>query len=593
MKRSSSEYQLLTGIFFRLLPYQILLLIINAANSIVDSLCASNFVGQEAMTAMGLYAPMDHFLYAISIMLVSGSQLLCGKFMGRNQREAVEGIFSVDLLVAGVIGLVTTLVLGLSALTDMTRFLFANTADRMVFNRYLTGQSLGLPALIMGQQLFAFLSMENQKKRTMIASVCCIATNAVLDLVLIAVLKLGTLGLGLASATSMWVFFAVQAQYYMSGKSDLRFSFKGADFRQIAQIFRRGYSDALSRFVEMFRAIIVNMLILQFVGSVGLSSFAAVNSVMAVLWPVIFGMLAVMRMLLSISIGEEDHRSVVNIIHIAIRYGLLIATGIAAVLFVLAEPLTCMFFRDPADPIYRMTISAFRILPWCMPFSIISLDMAGYAQAMEKKFLSIVLPILDGAVFVVAFSLILIPSFGMNGLYIANVLNGLMCCLFILFYAWHVRKHFPRSLEDILDLPADFGTTEDQRIDISVRSMSEVTNVSKQVIAFCRERSIDEHRSTFAGLALEEMAGNIVQHGFSHDHKHHSIDIRVTHKGDDVILRMRDNCIAFNPSDAMKLMEPEDITRHVGFRIVCRIAKDIRYQNLLGLNVLTIRFPVA
>lgn len=59
----------------------------------------------------------------------------------------------------------------------------------------------------------------------------------------------------------------------------------------------------------------------------------------------------------------------------------------------------------------------------------------------------------------------------------------------------------------------------------------------------------------FAGLALEEMAGNVVSHGFSADNKKYFIDIRVVHKGDDIILRIRDNCIAFDPTERMKISD--------------------------------------
>ena len=73
MKQPSADYKLLSGLFFRLLPYQILLIIINAANGIIDSLFASNAIGTDAMSAIGLFAPLNHYLYALSMMLVSGS----------------------------------------------------------------------------------------------------------------------------------------------------------------------------------------------------------------------------------------------------------------------------------------------------------------------------------------------------------------------------------------------------------------------------------------------------------------------------------------------------------------------------------------
>ena len=88
----TSDYRLLSRLFFRLLPYQILLIVINAVNGIVDGLFASNAIGTDAMSAIGLYAPMNHFLYAISIMMVSGSQLLYGIYraMGMSMKEIVK-----------------------------------------------------------------------------------------------------------------------------------------------------------------------------------------------------------------------------------------------------------------------------------------------------------------------------------------------------------------------------------------------------------------------------------------------------------------------------------------------------------------------
>ena len=85
------------------------------------------------------------------------------------------------------------------------------------------------------------------------------------------------------------------------------------------------------------------------------------------------------------------------------------------------------------------------------------------------------------------------------------------------------------------------------------------------------------------------MAGNVVLHGFTKDNKKHAVDIRVIQKEDDIILRFRDNCTAFNPIDRMKLMDPDDRISNIGIRLVNNITKDAQYQNLLGMNVFTIR----
>ena len=86
------------------------------------------------------------------------------------------------------------------------------------------------------------------------------------------------------------------------------------------------------------------------------------------------------------------------------------------------------------------------------------------------------------------------------------------------------------------------------------------------------------------------MADNIVEHGFIKDkRKRHSIDIRVVHKEDIIILRLRDDCVPFNPAVRHDMFDPDDPAKNIGIRIVFDIAEDVQYQNLLGLNVLQIR----
>ena len=571
-----------------MLPYQVLLIVISAVNGIVDSLYASNVIGKAGMSAIGLFGPMNHFLYAMSIMFVSGSQILYGRYLARD-RQKIHGLFSVNVLISTGLALLTSLLLVLGVVTGATRILIDQEPDLGMLNDYILGQVIGIPALVLGQQLFAFLSLENQTKRTMTASIVCFAANAVLDLVCIVSLGMGTFGLGLSSSIANWIFLAVMAVWYIRGKSEWKFSLRAARWKDAPAIMRLGYPGALSRFVEMFRCLIVNFLVIQYVGSVGLSAFAASNSLLAVVWAVPFGMMAVARMLFSISIGEEDRRSLVDTMHIAMTKGMGIMAVIVAGLILLAEPLTQLYYRDASDPVYMMTVMGFRILPLCMLPAMWSLIYASYAQTTEKKPINVILPVVDGMVGVVLFSFLLIPSMQMNGLYIANVLNGVLCFVVILIAAWNSLKRFPRNLEDLLAIPENIGVAEDERIDITVRSVDEVMTISRQVIEFCEEKGIDKKRAFFSGLCMEEIAGNIVTHGFSKDSKKHSVDIRVIHKGDEIILRLRDNCKAFDPATREKVMEADDMGRNVGIRLVYRIAKDVSYQNLLGLNVLTIR----
>ena len=100
MRQVDQSSRIVTRLMFRLLPIQILLALIGSVNAIVSSLFAGNFIGPRAMAAVGLYGPVAMLLGALSTMMAGGSQILCGKYMGRNLVEKMQNVFSLDMAVS-------------------------------------------------------------------------------------------------------------------------------------------------------------------------------------------------------------------------------------------------------------------------------------------------------------------------------------------------------------------------------------------------------------------------------------------------------------------------------------------------------------
>ena len=589
MANRDTNINMVSRLLFRLLPIQVLLAAVGAVNGIVSSFFASNFVGIDAMTAVGLYGPVNLLIGAVSTMLMGGSVILCGKYMGQNHQEKMQSVFSLDMAVTALTAAAFTALLLILGALDLTGFFTRDAAVRPLFDRYLIGQAIGVLPFMLGNQLSAFLSMENKGSRTVTASLIYIAVNLVLNYLFVQVLKLEALGLALASSLGMWVFMGVQAQYFLAGPSHLKLRTRKLPWRETAKILRVGVPGALANGYQTLRGLIVNWLLSAFVGSVGISAFATANNVLAIFWALPAGMLAVSRMLISVSIGEEDRQTLTDVMRVMFRRFVPLMCAVCVGIILCAVPLTRIFYRDPSEAVFDMTAWGIRLLPLCMPFAVVCMHFTCYAQAANKQGLVHVLSIVDGMVCVSAFTALLIRSLGMNGVYIANILNGVVCVGIILGYAWLKNGRCPRNMDELMVIPADFGAPAGDRIDLSIRSMDEVVRISERVQAFCLERGIDERRAALAGLSMEEMAGNIVEHGFTKDQKKHSVDVRVVRKGSEVILRIKDDCVPFDPGERQKMAEDGDITRNIGIRTVFAIASDVQYQNILGLNVLTIR----
>lgn len=580
---------MLTKLMFRLLPIQILIAAVGSVNGIISSYFATNYVGNDAMSAVGLYGPIYLLVSCFSTILFCGSVILCGKYLGQNQHTKLRSCFTLTMILSVIISVLFIAAFVVMGMFDLTGFLSKDEVVRPLFNKYLLGQAIGVLPLIIGNQLPAFLSLENKSNRTIVATVVYIIVNLILNYFFVKVLGLQAFGLSLASSLGMWVYLGVQAQYFFTERCNFKLCFFNIDWKECLSIIKIGYPGALGGGYQTIRGFIVNKLLTIYIGSVGLSAFATANNLLSVFWAIPAGMLAVSRMIMSVSIGEEDRQTLIDNIKVMLTRYLPVMAGVSALLTLFAVPLTQIFYHDTSDPVFMMTVWAIRIIPWSMPTAVIANHFVCYWQASSRQIIVHIISILDGFVCVCAITAILISSIGINALYIANVANGVIIVLVIVIHAFVINKSSFLHIKDLLCIPDDFGALDGDRIDISIKDLKDVIIISRRVQSFCESKGIEHMRAMLAGLSMEEMAGNIINHGFTKDKKSHSVDVRVVYKAGDVILRLKDDCVPFDVVERKKISDDTDKTKNVGIKMIFKIAKKVEYQSLLGLNVFTIR----
>ncbi|MEG2652737.1 MAG: hypothetical protein RSA17_04105, partial [Ruthenibacterium sp.] len=69
--------------------------------------------------------------------------------------------------------------------------------------------------------------------------------------------------------------------------------------------------------------------------------------------------------------------------------------------------------------------------------------------------------------------------------------------------------------------------------------------------------------------------------------KEQFVDLKIVIKEDKAIIRIRDNCKAFNPKDRADMIS-DDIIKNIGIRMIIGMAKKMDYANILNMNYLTI-----
>lgn len=583
-----NNMNLISHTMFKLLPVQILLTTIVFINELISSFFANNFIGPEAMSLIGLYSPLNILIKGPNTMFLSGVAILIGKYWGKNDERKIQSVFSTSILASFTIGVFFILIFGFLGFFGLTSFITNDENLKPIFNQYLLVQCIGIIPVTLGGLLSTFTSMENQKIRNTIASIIYIISNYIFHYIFVIVLKLESLGLALASALSNWIFFLILFQYFISKKSHLYFSLKNFDKNELKCIMHIGYPKLLREGYQTLRGFILNLLLGIYVGVIGISSFAIARNVTNFFWALIIGMIAVSRTLLSISFGEEDIQTLKNTIKVIFKKFTPIICCFVIILFIFAKPIIHIFFNNTNDPTFMMTVWGFRLFLISMPIGFFGSIFNCYAQISgNQKYVNIHF-LLEEFVCIVVFTFILIPFIGIYSVYISYIIKSVVLSITMPIFSILKYKKFPRNIESLLLIPDNFGAKEENRLDITIRELKEVVTIAERIQPFCISKGIDKRRSYIAALVLEEMAGNIIEHGFNKDKKAHYVEIRIVYKDDNVILRLKDNCIAFDPKARQKLTNQNDSAKNIGLRIVFNIAKDIQYQNILGLNCLRI-----
>ena len=574
---------LITRQFFSLLPVQILIIAIGCLNSIVDGVIASSSIRPDAVAVLGLYAPLAELIDTTAIVFLGGTQILCGRFLGKNAVKETRSVFSLDIDV--IFGVSVLLMLLCFLPGFFPAVLGGSAAQRSELSSYLRGTAGGIPFLMIGSQLSAFLQLEHQERRTYIGMVAMVVLNVVLDLLLVSERKMGFLGLGLATAAANLVFCVIQMSWFLTDRATIRFHVRDADFSYLGELLRLGFPGAVVQACVIIRGLLGNRILLRFCSPWGLPAFAAVNTLCLLYYAVYMGMSSAILLLTSIYLGEEDRESLYETMRTALTKGLCVVVVFSAMTFVLAEPFTRLFF-SPADGAWDSTLLYFRAFSVSVPFSAVVYFFISYYQSIGKRKIVDLLGLISGLAAPILFMTLLSPFMHFSGFCLAHVLGCVFSVTAIPICAGIYGGRFTPELRELLLLAEDFGVPDSDRLEFVIRGPENDLSISDSISAFFRNHSLDKRRMLAAGLCLEEMISNIIVHGFVQGKKNEII-VRLIWKKEDLIISIKDNCRPFNPKEREQLFDPKDPTHHIGIRMASHFSRKMEYQFLLGMNVLT------
>ncbi len=312
----------------------------------VDSVVVGNFVGKEALAAVGSTTMIVNMMVFFFNGFSVGAGVVIGQRFGARDMEklhkAVETTMAMTFLFCGVLTLV-----GVLGVKPMLRFM--STPDDVFDDAviYLTIYFAGLSGLLIYNMGSGILRAVGDSTRPLLFLVFTSLLNTGLDLFFVIVLKLGIAGVAWATILSQGV-SAVLTLLLLSRTDDIyKLVWKDLriDGQVLGQIFAVGLPAGIQQVITAFSNIFVQAYVNSF-GSAVMAGWSSYNKLDSFLMLPMQSMAAAATTFVSQNIGAGKERRANRGTISTILLTLSVTSVIAVFLFLFAQPAVSLFTKD-------------------------------------------------------------------------------------------------------------------------------------------------------------------------------------------------------------------------------------------------------
>ena len=311
-----------------------------------DTLIVGNFVGTNALAAVGATGAFVNLLVGLFVGLCSGAGVVIAQSWGAHDPEAVDRQVHTALVLSVGLGALLT-VLGFASATPMMRLM--GTPEEILADSalYLRIYSLGMIPQMLYNMGTNILRAIGDSKRPLYFLIAASLVNIVLDVVFIAVF-----GWGVAGATVLsQVASAVLTLRCIAGSEGTPWHIRAEKLRLHTEVLAAICMIGIPAAAQSAMYNVSNMLIQSSMNSFGTSTIAAwgvYGKIDFVFWMTINSLGIAITTFAGQNFGARQYDRVRNGVRVCMAMAAGITLVISAVFYNAAEPLFRLFSQDDA-----------------------------------------------------------------------------------------------------------------------------------------------------------------------------------------------------------------------------------------------------
>ena len=568
----------------QMLLAQVLSVLTTSLCMLVDSIVIGRFLGVGAVAAYGLSSPILLIIGGIGTILSAGVQVTCSRSIGKGLIDEANKDYSSAVGTAFMIS-----VLFLLAVVALQRFIptwmGAGTSGELYDSTrgYLIGFSIGAPGCMIALVLIPFLQMAGQMALLISAVVAMTITDVALDLLNAMVFHWGLYGMGLASAISYYVALLVAIWYFFSKKGIFKFRFRNVSIRRVGLIFKSAIPSVFNIGTGVALVFLINKILLGLNGSIAVAAYSVITTIGNASNCISTGVYGVSLTLTGVLFQEEDKTGLKVMLKTLLPRCVFMGTGVGIVLAVFAPQLVDLFLTSGSGASRGLAITGLRIYALGLVPCCINNAFKGYLQGSARIRAIVNYSTAEGLLVPAIFAFALSRAVGITGVWFYFIAGEALALLGFSILKWKRARRVALDIDVYLDFKKGFGVGPEDMLESDLKTIEEVIAFAETAGKFCLDHGQTEITASHVAMCIEEMAGNIITHGFSSKGRN-NLSVRIQDHDNRWIIRFRDDCRAFDPLHYVF----KDDAPISGIRLMMKVADEARYTYSMNLNNLMI-----
>ncbi len=546
--------------------------------NVVDGMIVGNLLGAEAMAAIEISMPVLLLLQMAAMMLAMGGAAEAAVLLGKRDMEKAGGVFTASLAaglaVSVFFALFTPILPG-----PLAKLLAGNGGLAALAEPYMMVNFAGIPILTVAIIFCYFMNADNHPQLGSALFIIANVVNLVLDFVFIQNFHMGMAGSALSTVIGYLTGMVTVAIYFRSKQRMLRLQkLDKKAFQYVGLAVKAGIPSAAFTLMSALKSVIINSAIVRMLGSDPMAVYSVCVNAVLIAELCVGGIIGLIQNIAGILYGERDYYGIRTLCKRVLAYSY-IAIAILLVIFFAVPAAIAGLFGITEGDMFALCETALRIFACSFPFYVYNKFLMSYYQTILQPGLSTVVTVLQGFVVIVPLTLAGIFFWGLTGVCVMAVASEAVTILVASLWRILGQRRGKFAAGGVYMLPQIAGEIS---LECSLENnLDEVIAFREKLFVFCADNHINDRAAKILGLAVEEIAANIVQYGYRGGQKNY-MDISFTIQDGKYMLRIRDDGVPFNPMEYSK-QEEETVTVG-GIALIKKMASNFQYMRVLNMN---------